>query len=347
MRRGVSLLEVLISILIVSIGLLAALTVFPVASAIAKKGEVADNVAVMGRSAIHDFDTRGMRQPARWMAWNQAAGAYQNYAPTFNESFCIDPRGMAANSATPLAIEAFPYSATAVQPRMRRLTLASGAGGPMSLPLANSIFQLDDDLTVVRPADSSLPAFGTVTDGVRTSNGHFSWMATVVPQLELHNGPATPIPTLQQDYILSVVIFHDRPGDMLAGDPIHERVVTCDFADAGGTGFAGGEVYLTWAAPQTPANDTFAEDVQLHLRAGEWVMLARGVQHASGPVFPTFRWYKVADCDREPEYHAAESHYALAASLAGPDWDTSPGETIAVLMEGVVGVYEKTIRLDR
>lgn len=364
MRRGVSLMEVMFAILVVSIGLLAALAVFPVAAHLAKKGEVADMAATAGRSAVHEFDVRGMRQPARWLIHDPLdALRFVNQQPAFGQSYCIDPRGMAANVANPVPNAFFPYAAGAGQPVMVRVTLdrmavnAAGqlvtTGLPMEKPLADSIFQLDDDLTVERPSDGSLPAFGTIAGGVRSSGGHLSWMATLVPKLELY---AVPGVVANSEYILSVVIFHDRPSDMLAGDPMHERIVGADFADAGDSGFAGGEVYLTWAVPQSAANDAFARDFQLHLRAGEWVMLGRMARHVVGPgggtPFPVFRWYRVTECDSQPEYHAAEGHYAIAASLAGADWDplptAAPGgdPTIAVLMEGVVGVYEKTVSLE-
>lgn len=404
MRRGVSLLEVMFAILVVAIGLLAALTVFPVASAIAKKGQTADMVAVHGRAAIHDFDTRGMRQPARWMAWNPTAGAYQQYSPVFGESYCIDPRGIAANPTAQLAISRFPYSATATQPAMRRLTLdqmraqvpypphfepardlpepfddtpartVSGgilegpftSGLPLSAVHADSIFMFSDDLSVVRPEDSSLPGHGTFEQGdadndgtpdfmtKRSTAGHLSWMATLAPRLELYAGPAV---VANPEYVLSVVVFHDRPGDMTAGDPIHERVVHCDFIDAGGTGSAGGEVFLTWTAPQNTANDVLAAEV-LKVRQGDWIMLAGFVPHVFGGEASHCCWYRATEADRVPEYHAAEGHYAIAASLSGPDWAVTPnystlyGESatpgtppIAVLMTGVVGVYEKTISI--
>lgn len=366
MRRGVSLLEVVFAILVVSIGLLAALTVFPVASAIAKKGQNADVVAVHGKSAIHDFDTRGMRSPLNWMSWNQVAGAYQPYAPVFGEPYCLDPRGIGANITSPPAVQltnsVFPYSAAVTQPRMRRLTLNS-LGAPMSKALADSIFTFADDLTMVRPADGSLPGFGMLEQGdsnndgnpdfytKRSSQGHFSWMATLAPKLELYAGPGAIQNT---DFVMSIVIFNDRPGDMTAGDPLHERVVNANFVDAGGLGFAGGEVYLTWDVPQSAANDVLAPDV-LKVRGGDWLMLAGFTQHTAGGEASVCKWYRVMEADREPEYHGApENHYAIAASLGGSDWDTSlygqsgaPGTPpIAVLMTGVLAVYEKTIRLE-
>lgn len=389
MRRGVSILEVMIAILVVSIGLLAALTVFPVAAHLAKKGEIADVSAVHGRAAVHEFDARRMRDPSFWMAWNPATSAHQPYAPVFSESYCIDPRAIAApansSAAAQVAIGAFPYSASATQPKMRRLTLdrqdanivippapapppsppSPGGGGftfipqpypgginpgpvpsgfPMSAALANSIFVFEDDLTFSRPADRSFPAIGHFANGRRTSGGHFSWMATLTPIGDT-------------EYVLSIVVFHDRPADMTAGDPLHERVVHCDFNDAGGLGWAGGEVFLSWDAPQTTANNDAARDV-LKVRSGQWIMLAGFAPTAAGGESTYCRWYRVTEADNEPEYHSAEGHYAIAASLAGPDWDVTPGyrtlygesgtpgtPPIAVLMSGAVAVYERTIAL--
>ena len=69
-RRGTSILEVIIAILIATIGLLGAAAVFPVANAVAYKGRVNDQTAASGRAAISIFDSMGMRRPDMWAAWN-------------------------------------------------------------------------------------------------------------------------------------------------------------------------------------------------------------------------------------------------------------------------------------
>src|SRR5262245_1523452 len=61
--RGVTILEVLFSIMLTTVGLLGAIALFPVASARARKARLNDAVAVSASSAVHMFDTMGMRRP--------------------------------------------------------------------------------------------------------------------------------------------------------------------------------------------------------------------------------------------------------------------------------------------
>src|SRR5438045_1785791 len=92
-RRGVTIIEVLFSILITSVGLLGAIALFPVASAQANKAKQNDAVAACGREAFHMFDTMGMRRPTdRWYAWNPANSVYDVVTWQQRESYCIDSR---------------------------------------------------------------------------------------------------------------------------------------------------------------------------------------------------------------------------------------------------------------
>jgi hypothetical protein len=327
-------------------------------------------------------------------------------------SFCIDPRFIAVNSgaaaqANPASI--FPYvPPTAAVPgaRMFRIGLTNGVpaslGGTLMNGLqANSVFILNEDPTTLRPGDGSvpgdrsMPAHGSViqvdsdNDGTpdlftsRNNDGHFSWMATLVPKHDLYtpqltsavlNAPQTIAP---EQYVLSVVVFHDRPLVSFAVDPIPaasaipdasdsmynlaERPVGVNFADAGGTGFAGGETLLIWppgpgqTLPNTAANYEQAQRM-LKVRAGDWILLSgfapRWVYSPTNPPViandvPVFRWYRITEADHEPEYHPApEQHFAVAVSLAGQDWDLTLTNPQAVIVTGVVGVYEKTVRLE-
>lgn len=109
-QRGVTIIEVLFAIMITSVGLLGAIALFPVASTQARRARLNDMVGNAGRAAFHDFDTRGMRRPDRWLAWDQIAGSFVtvNFNPTSpsprnlqaTESFCIDPRMIAAHTST-------------------------------------------------------------------------------------------------------------------------------------------------------------------------------------------------------------------------------------------------------
>jgi hypothetical protein len=154
------------------------------------------------------------------------------------------------------------------------------------------------------------------------------------------NSPPAPI-----SYILSIIIFHQRPADFPM-DANGERVLGVDFAEVGGVGYGGGETLLTWAVPKTPANDELAKTI-LKVRSQQWLVLSGNSAHTNGTLLPTFRWYRVTDAETEPEYHTAESHYAIAVSLEGADWDTTLLNQEATIPAGVVGVYQKTISLER
>lgn len=390
-RRGVSILEVIFAILVTTIGLLAALTVFPVSAALARKGRIADETAIAGKAAFHAFDTRGMRRPDMWQMWDPTGGSgffipvsVQPYV-----SYCIDPRfvsspGNLSSNAIALQAEYFPYVPPgAGDPRMYRITLLNAFGGaPMSQPQAHSLFTFNDDYTLIRPSDGSLPAHGsfkrvdhdnddpTLKDPtktapistVRNAVGHLTWMATLVPKHELY-APTNVV--LNDQYVLSVVVFHDRPLVNLTLDlpgpnelyQTAERVVGVNFADAGGLGYAGGETLLIWPPTGTiAANQTNYEIAkqQMKVRAGDWIMLAglapRWDIVAGTPTVlvdvPVFKWYRVTEADHEPEYHTVEQHYEVAVSLAGQDWDTTLADQRAFLITGVVGVFEKTVRLE-
>jgi hypothetical protein len=58
-RQGISLLEVLVSIFIVSVGLLGVISLFPVGLQTAQRGLIAERAAVVGRTALKEFLTRG------------------------------------------------------------------------------------------------------------------------------------------------------------------------------------------------------------------------------------------------------------------------------------------------
>src|SRR5262245_10263391 len=81
-RRGVSILEVLFAIMVTSIGLLGAIALFPVASSQARKAKINDEVANIGRSAVHTFDAMGMRRPDWWYYWDTTSSKFvQVYNP--------------------------------------------------------------------------------------------------------------------------------------------------------------------------------------------------------------------------------------------------------------------------
>jgi hypothetical protein len=342
---------VLFAILVTTIGLLGALALLPVASSQAKKGRQNDANAVAASTCVHEFDARGMRRGASvWIAWDP--GGTPGYRLVTNQttalpngtSFCIDPRMIAASDATVArrnGARQFPYSPTAGQPVMLRCTLGNNAPTvqPMGKLLADSIFTIDDDLTYDRADDNTIaptqqfefmPSAATVRSR-RQNDGHMSWMATVVPKVDRYTVTAT------EQFVLSIVVFYDRPtsfgwdeGASTFSLP-DERTVNVAFP---GGGITGGEVLL--------AATTEAE---LKLRPHDWIMLSGLMTHAISTPIPVFKWYRVSDLEAEVTFNG--TNYERYVTLTGPDWDTlNIANPRAVIVEGVVGVYEKTIRLE-
>jgi hypothetical protein len=231
---------------------------------------------------------------------------------------------------------------------------------------ADNIFFIEDDLAYFRPGtdelpegtvanaraknDKTLPAVqnydflpqATTTLSRRQTRGEFSWMATLVPKVDVFTGVAS------DQYQLSIVMFHQRPAD-LALNGEYERVVKVYVED----GNTGGEVLLYWpSTTQTQQFDDIAA-LRLKLKAGDWVMLAGNLVVGNTRI-PRFQWYRVSDTD-EISYEPADAtinqaRYERRATLIGQDWNIDVNSQLqnqqATIVEGVIGVYEKTVRLE-
>ena len=85
------------------------------------------------------------------------------------------------------------------------------------------------------------------------------------------------------------------------------------------------------------------------VKAGNWLMLCRNVKDANGNPYPVFNWYRVVSADLIDETAQTTTQNV---TLAGPDWDFSATgganaePTYACLFDGVVAVYERTIKLE-
>lgn len=358
-RRGFTLLEVLFCILILTIGLLSVVALFPVAARTAQRGVRNDMATVATDAAAHLFDTAGMRQPANWIAYVDSspaqATAYPGPAlrtsPVFwKTSFCIDPRFTAANIAAHAPNEqrwtefpAFP-KATPTSPRMQRLTLASAGPGsaPMGRFVADRFFIIEDEPLYHRPKDETVAPWQTYGYAeVQTPTGpqkvatrrddaqELSWLATLVPKIDRNNA------TLPDRYVLSIVVFYERGlGGLTTRDfnqpppagpfvenrwPDHEWTVAIDGADFYSDGFGGGDVRLNADARE-----------KLNIKEGSWLMLAgnaNGPEDSSGnPIAPfsapAFAWYRVSDIDDiDTATIGGVPRYVRNVTLIGPDWD--------------------------
>jgi len=332
-RRGFSLLEVMISIGVASIGLLGVLSIVPLAIEQVSRGLLKDRKTVAGKNWVSTFRTRGMANPDNWLNPNGTAYPYDAANPP--EALLIDPRFAATNST----VATFPNLVTppAASFRMPRISLRSspGSAATMSLLQADEVFRAHDDLSFIKltgDADSGRPKqkyFGV--DKKRMSDGRLSWMGMLASKF----GSASDI------YLLSVVVFNDRDLRLQKEDPddssktisteterLSQVAAAADFYS---NGVGGGDLKITAFGTGTAGD--------INVRKGDWVMLTGG----TGTQITTYKWYRVI-ATNEIE---ATTPPSRDITLQGPDWDTSNFSTPQVVfVPNVITVYEKTVRLE-
>lgn len=357
-RSGISLMEILISIGVVSIGLLGVVMLIPVALIRLEQGALADRKAVYGRHAVREFRIRAMNSPGtltepNWLGppgWqvgqsNLFLGALGE--PPKREAYCLDPRlvarGWGADSNVRNLIQTFPYYGR-TSARMWRISLrARGAttGLPLSAAVADEMFVLQDDLVFKIPdSNPELPPLQqflvTQTGQPRKAyaEGKLSWMATIVPT-----------PTSAGDtYILSIVVFNQRliePAEQAVAEEAVAQIVNSlgpgeiTLRDVDGSGLA--------QPPSYSVKD---------IRQGDWLMVA---QVASGQVLnattgvqqvvkrPFFKWTRVIGADEKQGVPNVPREFTI--SLTDIYYDSTV-PSFAVYVKGIVAVYEKTIRLE-
>jgi hypothetical protein len=246
--RGISLLEVLFSMLLVTVGLFGAIALLPVAAQQAKRGRNADMQSVAGESWVSEFFVRDMNRTANWFAMSNpptpspytttptntnhfftaaptSGGSSQAFVPAFG--YCIDPLfvhlvtyGAGTNQGHS---RYFPYylrdastnTLAAAAVRMERITLRNNfSSGAMTLQEAMSVFASDDDLFFDRVKDATIPAsqiYGQLDDGMgnKTNMRRLSEnQITWFATLAPRNIVKTD--RAPEDYLLSVVLLYKR-----------------------------------------------------------------------------------------------------------------------------------------
>jgi len=173
-RQGITLLEVLISIGILSVGLASVLALLPAGGSQARKAMVDDRRSTLGENALADCQAKGFLNPANW------SGAS---APPV----MIDPIGQSLN------VQAVPEGMTLIS-----------VNGLSSSALADFAFRGTDDLVFTIPDNEDLaPVPAIQADARRLTEGNFSWLATIVPMTT----GSSPF------YRLSAVEFYRRSFD--------------------------------------------------------------------------------------------------------------------------------------
>ena len=352
--QGITLIEVMFASGIALFGLLVVIALIPLAGNEVRVGLQTDRMASLGRNAVKEFDIRGMRDPNQW--------SLQDGSPAFRskQAYAIDPRFVTRHGNV-----AFPYSsiATGTMPRISlrikhpRQKNHQGScqkcldevisirnGNPVFTQLtqltADQLFMARDDLVLNFPDDRTLMSRPTWPhalngDGLpvlkRQYRGELSWMATVVP-----------LPSGSDEYVLSIIVFSSRNITPEKWDEVDATVANVPERTASvtmpllGGGWTGGEVQLTHPIPSTNNAKLYAENV-LKLQTNNWVMLSGTFEKT-----PLYRWYRVLNVGSIGYGAGTASRHV---TLQGADWPPDI-KTEATIMEGVVGVFEKRIRLE-
>jgi hypothetical protein len=239
------------------------------------------------------------------------------------------------------------------------IALVSSAS-PMTRLQADEIFRIRDDLeiqtlenlnegTYAVAVQPGAPIESTQRVHLRESingnlvgvkpvaGGSFSWMATLVPEVDIDYRQAAQ-PFLTNRYMMSVVVFNDRD---LSGR-FREEVVAQLINPTVMLG-ATKQIALQELASGTPL---VPEDTGVRtIRQGDWIALMQNPLPASNiPRYTRLKWYQVIGADAVD----GDADQTRELTLAGPDWNINLGLPVfAVYLRNVVSVYEKTIELQR
>ena len=332
-RSGISLIEVLISIFVLSIGLLGVAALIPLGQLSLWETAKADRSGACGRAAMRDIQVRRMLDYRYWYWQKDFWGdpIADDFATVSNSSdafpFVIDPLGYlnyASSFATKPELRHFGDNPTANVFLLRR-TLRSAPLSPTNIPLpmfddlARQLFFWSDDLPFDAPKNSSERPRMVTSGGAVLSEGGYSWFFSVTPaatEMSLTVGQ-------RRLFNVSVAVCYKRnlqPGAVGTFDGEHVASIPA-LAGFPGMGIGGGTVIL---------------DRKVNVKENQWVMLYH--VSASTPQRNRCNWYRVVGVGMDVAG-------GPTVSLNGPDWDPNMAATM-VVVPGVIGVYTTTMELD-
>jgi type II secretory pathway pseudopilin PulG len=336
-RRGISIIEVLVSLFILSVGLLGIASLLPIGQRQALLADQQDRLSALGQNAVRTFRTRGFSNFQWWrtaggtsIAQNGSPGATAVFAtaPIFIDPLMVEAQGNTVNKV--------PHNGTGLFDRFTlKQSASTGAGTSIGQAGAEAMFLSRDDV-IVEPGTTPESATKAKYDsGRRDFDGEYSWAAMLSPTYPNNYPPGiakgTPYP--EQSCQLSIIVFYRRPlngtaalndSDTLDSTSIpRERVLGASFV---GGGIGGGEITINGST------------ANMLVKIGEYVLVFK---EGTGTTPYYAKWYRVI---------AAEKLESMASSrqltLSGPDWPGATSGLQMVIFDGAVAVYNKSIRLE-
>lgn len=324
-RRGITLIEILVSIFVLMVGLVGIAALIPIGHDAVTKADIQHRAGEVGRRAVQEARVRGYYDASMWLYNGQSVLA--DAGPTgkgtqikddiLNQKFLvIDPLSVSVGGGN----ARFPYAtgegASMLQGKLATTPVLSiksqfGQGGqPMQQAQAREAFVSRDNLTFFQPQDKTQPAVQFLTNSggnqPRLRESVYSYLFTLAAH------PADP-----QLFTLSAVVFYKN---MPRGDTSREALI------AQATPLGGAEFRLR-------SKDS---KFRKYLKVGRWILISDSNDQ--------FKWYQILAVEENPDDLDAPDK---VVSLRGPEWEFGrSGSPVAVIYEGVVSVFERVIELE-
>jgi hypothetical protein len=338
-RRALTLIEVIVSLGVLTVGLLSIAALIPMGRIALRETNKSDRTGACGRASIQDIKIQRMldynswrfdgTQPTWWVCVTQPDNVplpQQRIQP-----FAIDPLGVASRLTGNLGGTPSPLA---------RLSFTG-----WTQAMADAAFRWNDELGFDIPEGSSkrprqlvrdstvpnsrvgpypqLPGEPPLVGALTPQNeGNFSWFVTVSPAASEAGLPMTQ----KRLFDVSVVVCN-------------QRVLSTTSEYAATANFPGG------AMPMMPGGGTIqltnvqpAANPPLQVKYNQWVALV-GRNPPFGPA-QICQWYRVVGVNNDNPAQPM-------LTLDGPDWpaQTYQNPTV-IIIDGVTGVYTTTLRLE-
>jgi len=368
-RRGLTLIEIMASILVLSVGLVGVLAAIPFGGMRLAQMNEADNSAGLGRNAVRLMKTNGWVDPENWCLKNQQNGSYpsvHNLALYDNGNlnltypFLIDPLGKTTGEYFPEYYDYTPSNGfevffTRVAPIYDKSysSLQQDARYERDFYLQEvfSGYAESEDDSQSRPRIEMENDMVLDTGEVPSFSGRHSWLATVTPKSgsePFYNCSRSSVGAA--DY--TVAVFQNRIPD-------DEKVFA---ATLEGSGYQGGLVAFdlttgrtsssnrTYLKTSENANDEITRNrVVEQLESTRYIMLfGEDDIPEDGNYRAVAKWYQIANytvVEKDANGVPTTVRLNVVGDNTPKDW-ANGGKKISVLFfPGVVGVYSGTTTL--
>lgn len=340
-RRGISVIEVLTSILVAAIGVAGVMVIIPFAVGQAEQGFDQETATTFGRNFADEFEIRGFDQAARWLPSSPLTD--------LGNGIVVDPIGTSATTPTTL----FPYMLPADQlPALSipRVNLKNEQNIAFSEALGRTLFSWRHDLVFGQPDAVNTAAaypspdlappemfydFSGSTPVRRQFEGEMSCVVFCVPDRLIPDSLGIPYAPAWRSHI---VVYRRRPLPTPSAPYPFDRAYTVQPtiavpATQRNVLVGGGEVLLS-------ATTTTSTSQHSAIRRGDWMLVTN---RPDPNAVRQLNFYRVLDASEQ-----APGNWQV--TLQGPDFDlftnvtppATPPVTYAVHLPDVWAVIERT-----